>query len=231
MTDAARPSPRGYHHGDLRAALINATIGLMREKRVEEVSVADAARAAGVSSGAPYRHFKDREELLAHVAAEGFRQLAACKQEAFDQHPPGSVERLIAGGCAYTDFGADNPELFHLMWSAARSEDTIDVARCAGEDTYRQFIGELSEIIAAQDLGERDPRAFGAPLWAMVHGFASLLIGKPRALGDRQYVRERIAEGTWAYMRGQGAPCANARGTSTPTEPTRTRRPVRGGDG
>lgn len=205
MTDAAKTGHRPYHHGDLRTALIDATIDLIREKRVEEVSVADAARAAGVSSGAPYRHFKDRGELLAHVAAEGFRQLAARKADAFDKHPPGSVERLIAGGCAYTDFGADNPELFHLMWSAARADDSIDVARCAGEDTYKQFIGELTEILAAQGLGKRDPRSFGAPLWAMVHGFASLLIGKPRALGDRQYVRDRIAEATWAYMRGTGA--------------------------
>lgn len=195
--------PRSYHHGDLKTALIDATIDLIRTKRVEEVSVADAARAAGVSSGAPYRHFKDRDELLAHVAAEGFRRLNAAKEQGFGAYPRDSVERLIAGGCNYTEFGADNPELFHLMWSAARHEDTVDVAREAGKAAYLGFIEELTGIMRARGLGHLDPHAFGAPLWAMVHGFASLLIGKPtRLASDRQAIRDYITRATWAYFNG-----------------------------
>ncbi|MEM7508111.1 MAG: TetR/AcrR family transcriptional regulator [Pseudomonadota bacterium] len=196
-------SGRSYHHGDLKAALIDATIDLIRTKRVEEVSVADAARAAGVSSGAPYRHFKDRDELLAHVAAEGFRRLNAAKEAGFGAHPRDSVESLIAGGCNYTEFGADNPELFHLMWSAARHEDTIDVARMAGQSAYLGFIEELSGIMRARGLDHLDPHEFGAPLWAMVHGFASLLIGKPTMLNtDREAIRSYISNATWAYFDG-----------------------------
>ncbi|MEM9370742.1 MAG: TetR/AcrR family transcriptional regulator [Pseudomonadota bacterium] len=205
MTDTrSEPDgPRGYHHGDLKATLIDATIDLIRTKRVEEVSVADAARAAGVSSGAPYRHFKDRDELLAHVAAEGFRRLNACKEEGFGQYPRDSIESLIAGGCNYTEFGADNPELFHLMWSAARHEDTVDVARVAGQSAYMGFIEELTGIMKARGLSHLDPHTFGAPLWAMVHGFASLLIGKPTMLdGERETIRDYISNATWAYFLG-----------------------------
>lgn len=197
---------RGYHHGDLKAALIQATIDLIRDRRLEEVSVADAARAAHVSSGAPYRHFKDREDLLAHVAAEGFRQFHEVEKAAFAAHPPNSVEGLIASGCAYAEFGADNPELFHLMWSSARYLDTAEVARIASATCYGYFIEQLQGIMRARGLGDLDPHQFGAPLWAMVHGFASLLIGRPAMLeGGREAVRDRIEDATWAYFRGYEA--------------------------
>ncbi|WP_259989084.1 TetR/AcrR family transcriptional regulator [Leisingera sp. M658] len=176
---------------------------MIRERRVEDVSVADAARADQVSSGASYRHFKDRDELLANVAAEGFRRFSKAKIDAFAKHPKYSVESLIAGGCAYAEFGADNPELFHLMWAAARNRDNINVARVASSATYNTFIDELTGIMKAQGLGHLDPHEFGTPLWAMVHGFASLLIGKPANLDSgRQALRSRIADATWAYVRG-----------------------------
>lgn len=206
MSETGDGTGRAYHHGDLKSALIAATIELIREKRLEDVSVADAARRAGVSSGAPYRHFKDRDVLIAHVAAEGFRRLAEAERDACLSHPSGSIDRLIALGCAYTEFGADNPELFHLMWSAARHEDAVDVAREAGVDSYSAFIDELTGIMAARGLGARDPHDFGAPLWAMVHGFAGLLIVNPSVLDtDREAVRRRIAAATRAYFIGHGA--------------------------
>lgn len=196
-------SKKKFHHGGLKTALIDATIEMIRDRRVEDVSVADAARAAQVSSGAPYRHFKDRDELLANVAAEGFRRLSKAKITAFGKHPKHSIESLIAGGCAYAEFGSDNPELFHLMWAAARNQDTTDVARVASNATYNTFIEELTGIMKAQGLGHLDPHEFGTPLWAMVHGFASLLIGKPAILdSSRQALRSRIADATWAYVRG-----------------------------
>ncbi|MEM9044264.1 MAG: TetR/AcrR family transcriptional regulator [Pseudomonadota bacterium] len=192
-----------YHHGDLKATLIEATLELIKEKRVEDLSVADAARAANVSSGAPYRHFKDRDELIAHVAAAGFQKLNSRKQEAFGKHPPGSIEGLIEGGCAYTEFGADNPELFHLMWAAARKLDEYDIAKQTSEASYFGFIDSLSAIMEAEGLSHLDPHKFGAPLWAMVHGFASLLIGKPKMFdSDREAVRANIASATWAYFAG-----------------------------
>ncbi|MEM8791954.1 MAG: TetR/AcrR family transcriptional regulator [Pseudomonadota bacterium] len=192
-----------YHHGDLKAALIAATLDLIKEKRVEDLSVADAARAANVSSGAPYRHFKDRDELLAHVAAEGFRELNERKQAAFAKHPHGSIDSLIAGGCSYTEFGAENPELFHLMWGAARTHDRFDIAKQTSEAAYTGFIDSLTEIMEKQGLGHLDPHKFGAPLWAMVHGFASLLIGKPKMLDSkRDAIRENIANATRAYFAG-----------------------------
>ncbi|MEM9148555.1 MAG: TetR/AcrR family transcriptional regulator [Pseudomonadota bacterium] len=191
-----------YHHGDLKAALIEATLGLLSQKRIEDISVADAARAAGVSSAAPYRHFADRDDLLAHVAAEGFIRLNAATAEAFDAQPPGSIESIIAGGCAYTAFGAAHPELFHLMWGTTRDHAAYDIARESGATCYGTFQSRLVRTMEAQGLGHHSPEAFGAPLWAMVHGFASLLIGRASQLGGLEPVRHLIAQGTRAYFAG-----------------------------
>lgn len=206
----ARPDPAPlrtrYHHGDLRAALIEASIRLIAEKRLEEFSVADAARAAGVSTGAPYRHFADRDDLLDHVAAAGFERLQSLSQAAMEGLPETSVERIIAGGCAYVAFSAANPGLFHLMWSATRPRDGTGVAHETGLRCYAAFIDELHAVMAAHGLGHLDPKAFGTPLWAMVHGFASLLIGELQevepALGR---VEEMLATAVRAYFAGRAA--------------------------
>jgi len=216
MTNTAAEGGRTrYHHGDLRAALIEATLGLIEEKRAEEVSVADAARAVGVSGAAPYRHFRDREDLMAHVAAEGFRRLGAETRAASDAHAPGAIEGLIDSGVAYVAFGARHPELFHLMWGAARPEGAGEVALRAGEGCYGVFISTLSAIMQARGLAGRDPHAFGAPLWAMVHGFAALLIGRNEKLDrDMGAIRDRIDEATRAYFAGM-APGGGS-GAATP---------------
>lgn len=195
-----------YHHGDLRAALIEAATRIITRKRVEDFTVADAARELGVSSGAPYRHFKDRDDLLGHVAACGFEELSARTQAAVSRHPPGSVEGLIAGGCAYVDFVSGRPELFHLMWGAARPHGANDVAHEAGSRCYGVFIDTLGRIMAERGMGHLDPHAFGAPLWAMVHGFASLLIGgNVNMEQDLTVLHERIARATRAYFDGMGS--------------------------
>lgn len=197
---AARPR---YHHGDLKAALIEAAMRIVAEKRVEAFSVADAARAAGVSSGAPYRHFADREDLLDHVAAAAFETLNSRTMAAFVAQPPGSVEGLIAGGCAYVDFSADNPELFHLMWGAARPHADKGAARDSGDRCHSGFIERFTAVLQAQGLGHLEPYAASAPLWAMVHGFASLLLGPVEKLPpDRAAIHASIAAATRAYIAG-----------------------------
>jgi AcrR family transcriptional regulator len=192
-----------YHHGDLRAALIAAATRIVSEKRVEAFSVADAARAAGVSSGAPYRHFADRDDLLDHVAAAAFETLHRRTVAAFDACPPGSVQGLIAGGCAYVDFSADNPELFHLMWGATRPHVDKGVARETGDRCHSGFIERFTSVLQAQGLGHLEPYAASAPLWAMVHGYASLLIGPVEKLpADRAAIHASVAVATRAYLAG-----------------------------
>jgi AcrR family transcriptional regulator len=199
----AGSAPRERVHGGLREALIAASLRLIEETRVEKFSVADAARAAGVSSGAPYRHFADRDDLLDHVAAAGFTALKAETDAAFAAHPAGSVDGLVAGGCAYIAFSARRPELFHLMWGATRPHAQDGVAVRTGSDSYESFIARLSTVLAAQGLGRLDPYAVATPLWAMVQGYASLLIGRnPKLDAREEAVRAQVDRATMAYFEG-----------------------------
>lgn len=191
-----------YHHGDLKTALVDAAVRIIEKTRVEAFSVADAARAAGVSSGAPYRHFHDRDELLDHVAARGFEEMRARNMAAFESQPEGAIEAIVAGGCSYVEFAAERPELFHLMWGATRPTAPDGVARERGDLCYQGFLGALRSTMEGQGLGHLDTPTFGAPLWAMVHGFASLAATRNRKVGDLAAIRERIAAATHAYFAG-----------------------------
>lgn len=205
MSHAEALAPRArYHHGDLRAALIEAATRIIGEKRVEEFSVADAARAAGVSTGAPYRHFADRDDLLDHVAAAGFERLHDLTQAAMAPLPPASIDRIVAGARAYVTFCAANRGLFHLMWSATRPRDGTGLAAQTGSRCYAQFIENLREVMAGNGLGHLDPQAFGTPLWAMVHGFASLLLGEMHTVEPAlNRVEEMIDTAVRAYFEGR----------------------------
>lgn len=198
--DAARGR---YHHGELRQALIDASMRLIEETSVERFSVAQAARAAGVSSGAPYRHFTDRDDLLDAVAAEGFLALEREGEAAWSAHPPGSVEGLIAGGCAYIRFGATRPELFHLMWGATRSDGGEERARRTGSACHEGFLRRFATVLEAQELEDLDIMAVSTPLWAMVHGYASLLIGRnPKLTHDMDVIASQVTTMTKAYLTG-----------------------------
>ncbi len=192
-----------YHHGGLRDALIAASVRLIEETRVEKFSVADAARAAGVSSGAPYRHFADREDLLDHVAAAGFDALKAETDAAFARHAAHRIESLIEGGFAYVAFGARRPELFHLMWGATRPHAQDGAAVAAGSACYESFIAHFLKVLEAEGLGHLDPHLVATPLWAMVQGFASLLIGRnPRLDGREEAIRAQLDRAARAYFVG-----------------------------
>lgn len=202
-----------YHHGDLRAALIEAATRLVSENRVETFSVADAARAAGVSSGAPYRHFADRDDLLDHVAAAGFERLAAQSQAAMAARPRGSLDAVIEGGWAYVAFAAENPELFHLMWSAARPHGPAHAARETGQRCHANFIETFTEVMTAQGFGHLEPHAFSVPLWAMVHGFASLMLGPAEnAPREPQAIRAMIDVAVRAYFAGRASAAQPSQG-------------------
>ncbi len=103
----ARNAP--YHHGDLRAALMSAALSLVEEHGVKGLALSDAARMAGVSVAAPYRHFKDKEALLAEIAAEGFVLFRDALARASHSNPEDKVKRLVEMGVAYVEFRSATP--------------------------------------------------------------------------------------------------------------------------
>lgn len=154
-----------YHHGDLRRALVAAALQLIEKQEFSTIGLREVARAAQVSPGAPYRHFRNREALLAAVAAEGFEMLAQAFQTAADA----SGGEAKAMGLAYLDFALANRNLFRLMFNGEIRKDDHPDLRAAAD----RAIGPLRGAMGGDATNAREA-AVGA--WALVHGLASLLV-------------------------------------------------------
>jgi AcrR family transcriptional regulator len=191
-----------YHHGDLRAALVDAAIGLIAERGVREFSLAEASRRLGVSAAAPYRHFADRDDLLAAVAVRSLQVFAAMvAAEAGDlQDPP---QRLASMTRAYVRFAAEQRPLFDTLYSAGLDKSRYPELQRAWEPVDA-FLGVVEEICEG-DSAVADSLA--TALEATAHGHAVLLLdGEPDA--DAAAVAataDRAAAATLAIISGRAA--------------------------
>ena len=184
-TRAPRITPKaGYHHGDLRRQLVVAARRLIDADGVDAFRLADAAKLAGVSAAAPYRHFQDRHALLAAVADDGFARLGARATEASAAHAAGGIDAICGIGLAYIDFARANPNVFRLMFGPEEAADGIveEEAALAYDVLVRQVAAHLA-------LAEDAPAvlATALSLWMYVHGFASLLIDDKLGVGRLEF--------------------------------------------
>jgi AcrR family transcriptional regulator len=168
-------SPReNYHHGDLANALVRAALALVKRQGAAALSLREVAKRAGVTASAVYRHFADKDALLAAIAAEGFAQLnaafAAASSEVGRRTPRA---RLPALGEAYVAFALKHPEQYRLMFGEGRAQS--EDARLKAE--ARQSFRYLQEAFAAALTKPTDDPAIVAGAvagWSLVHGYALL---------------------------------------------------------
>src|ERR1700751_3886306 len=125
--------PRGYHHGNLKETLIRAALELIAQKGPAGFTFADAARWAGVSPAAPYRHFRDRDELLSDVARRGFDQFEAALARAWDNGRPVAFTAFERLGKAYLEFARTEPAYYSAMFEAGIPLEGSQELRDAGE--------------------------------------------------------------------------------------------------
>jgi AcrR family transcriptional regulator len=181
-----------YHHGDLSETLIALALEALEREGAEGLSVATLAKRAGVSPMAPYRHFDDREALLAALARRGFEQLAA---EMRRVAAPDPIERLTAFGVAYVEFAVARPGLFRLMFGAA--PPTPGEGLSDDPTTVHAMFSACIAALAAP--GEREDLFLAA--WCLVHGLASLCVaGRIRGVAATpKQLAQRLA-GLWANL-------------------------------
>lgn len=164
-----------YHHGDLRAQLIAAVRDLVETHGPDGFSVSEAARRAGVSSAAPYKHFKDRHEILRGVVSEAMDRLRAAMEAGASAHPPGSLEAVAAIGQAYVDFARAEPGVFRLVFGLTEGHEDAPDLLAKGEGCFGVVV---RAVAACLDLLPGDPevqrRAY--MLWSFVHGHSFLNI-------------------------------------------------------
>jgi AcrR family transcriptional regulator len=197
---------RGYHHGNLREALIAAALDLIAEKGPGGFTFADAARSAGVSSAAPYRHFRDRDALIADVARRGFELFAAHLDHAWNDGRPDPFAAFENFGRAYLAFARDEPAYYSAMFEAGLSFDDDPPLREAAERSFA-VLRHASEILCARLPPERRPPSLMMSLhvWALSHGIASLFA---RGDGGRRRLpmapEDLLEAGMLIYLRGLG---------------------------
>jgi AcrR family transcriptional regulator len=191
-----KPPVRGYHHGDLKNALRTAASALIAERGVDSVSLREISQAAGVSHTAAYRHYADKQALLAELAEDGFRQLAQINRDTIAATVGGPAAQLMACGRAYVRFGVQRPHVLQLMFSQAIPDWT---AYPALQQASEELAQTLAGVVAA---GQASGAIEGAPLgdvtltaWSLVHGLTLLLVGRriPAPAIDEAFI-EHMAE-------------------------------------
>jgi AcrR family transcriptional regulator len=164
-----------YHHGNLREALLQAAIRLIREVGPLAFTLREVARRAGVSHNAPYRHFRNKEELIAAVATEGYQELTAAMVAAAKEQSD-ALDRLKHAGLAYIRFALRRPEHFTVMFEAPFSEQQHPNAARTAKQAFSTLITLVAECQEKKLLPSGDAGDYALLAWSMVHGIAKLAI-------------------------------------------------------
>ena len=169
-----------YHHGELRSALVSLAVKEIARAGVEKLSLRSLARQAGVSPTAPFRHFPDKQTLLAGIAIEGFEELARRLTETSESNA-GIEERFIELGATYVGFAQDFPVHYQLMFGAVLGDFSASKElQEASAASYAVLDATLTEIKNNQQL-DHDVATLGGLVWSTVHGMASLVFNVPTA--------------------------------------------------
>lgn len=186
-----------YHHGDLRAACLRAAQELLEEDGAAGLSVRAVARRAGVSPGAPYRHYADRDALVSAVAAEGYRELAGDLEAA---HPsPSTPDDLAAVAVAYVRFALEHRALFRMMFGEPCDSDSSE--RVAATTAIAEYVGGL----VRRAFPGADPDALSTAVWAVVHGLAFLHLDGKLDSSTPEVVADRVRSAIHALLATSGA--------------------------
>lgn len=193
-------SERPYHHGNLRAALLEAAERTVRQRGVQALSLRELARDVGVSHGAPRRHFPDRQALLDALAEAGFlrlgEELARAAAAAGEEFEP----RLRAVAAAYVRFATDDAALLELMFAGKHREDAdADGLREAAERAFAVMLGLIEQGQREGALPQGEPERVGLVLFATVQGIAAMITA---GLVDPALREELLGDASDAFLRG-----------------------------
>ncbi len=205
---------RAYHHGNLKEALMRAALDLIAKKGPAGFTFAEAARWAGVSPAAPYRHFRDRDELLSSVAHRGFEQFEAVLARAWDEGRPNALAAFERVGKAYLEFARTEPAFYSAMFEAGIPLDTSPELLTASERAFAVLRKATEQLVSTMPAGNRPPVLMMAlHIWAMSHGIASLFGRGDAARRSLPMPPEDLLEAAvLVYLKGLGLPEAGGAG-------------------
>lgn len=195
-----------YHHGNLKSALVEAVLSLISEKGPNGFSFAEAARRAGVSPAAPYRHFKDRDDLIVETARRGYELLAARLEAAWDDGRPSALSAFERVGRAYLGFARVEPAYFTAMFEAGVSPEQDPELRAASDRAFRTLERSCAALAANLPEAKRPPVLMMAyHIWGLTHGITALFGRGDHARRRTPIEAEDLLEAAAAiYLRGLG---------------------------
>ena len=196
---------RGYHHGNLRQALVDAALELIESKGPTGFTLSEAAKQAGVTPAAVYRHFEGREDLIAEAARQGYEIFADLMEYAYETGQPSSLASFEATGRAYLAFAQKYPGHYIAMFESGISINRTPELNAVA--TRALGVLEKAAVDLSQHIPEEKrppPQMFSAHIWAMSHGVVELFArGSPGTKSP--YPPEDLLEtGIGVYLRGLG---------------------------
>src|SRR5688572_1149585 len=183
-----------YHHGDLRRALVEEAVRTIQVDGIAHLTLRAAGEKLGVSRTALYRHFSDKQALLAAVAREGFRMLRLALTAAYEQHGRGRAG-FEAMGLAYVQFAVTHPSHYRVMFgrfleSCSRDSELVAEAKAAFEVLVESLVEQQQAGLVRRD----DPLMLARLIWSLVHGIAMLAIdGQLQGSDERGEALSRYA--------------------------------------
>jgi AcrR family transcriptional regulator len=204
--------PGSYHHGNLKQVLLDAARKLMEQHGPGGFSLTEAARLAGVSPAAPYRHFRDRDALLAEIARNGFERFAAKLEAAWNNGIPTPLSAFENLGRAYLDFAREEPASYAVMFEAGLGPDQDAVLKAAGDRAFEVLQRAAAALCQMLPPERRPPvRLMSLHVWALSHGVTDLFLearpgGAKLPLGPDEILESALL----IYLRGLGILPADA---------------------
>jgi AcrR family transcriptional regulator len=203
-----RPSRETYHHGNLREALVACALRMISERGPNGFTLAEVARAAGVSGAAPYRHFKDRNALIAEIARQGFERFAKDLRAAWDNARPTPLAAIENCGRAYLGFARREPAFYAAMFEPGFPLEDDPALLAESERAFAVLRQAADAVVKTMPAQGRPPSLMVAlHVWSLAHGIASLFIDGPS--GSRRKLpmapEDLLEAGLLIYLQSVGA--------------------------
>jgi len=182
------PAKHPYHRLNLKQSLLDAAVALMGEVGPQAFTLREVARRAGVSHNAPYRHFRDKDDLLAEVAAQGFDQLTEAMKKAMAKRRT-AAERLTLAGRGYLQFALQWPQHLLVMFETPVTDGQRPEHALAAQRAFQTLLDAIVAVQKEGGLPQGDPQRFAIAAWSAVHGLAKLAIGGRLPFDAKQTLR------------------------------------------
>lgn len=200
MTKTPFAGPRrGYHHGSLKNALLDAARHLISERGASGFTLSDAARHVGVTAAAPYRHFTDRGDLMGELARRGFDLFALRLDEAWAGGRPDAGAALVRMGDAYLAFAVADPGLYNAMFANVAALDAPGPG-AAADRALATLRRAAASLLSERGRGTEDPKALAFRIWALSHGVATLMASGHMSADDGDDPRRILHDGVRAMI-------------------------------